>query len=214
MIIHVHIPKSGGTSLLNLLNQNYNVQRLDNASGWKDYIYNKDYNCVSAHMPYGLHTKINEPSQYVTFLRNPLDRQVSFYNYVLARGNQNAWYRKISHMSLERFLLSDVLDNEMVRFMVGLGDIGPVSRKTITNEDLKIAITNISTFTFVGFMENYDNDIVKLSKVLNWKHKPEVIPHMLKGKEPQPISKSVRVRFAEKHHYDYMLYQWAKKKLR
>jgi hypothetical protein len=204
ILVHIHIPKTAGTSLLSILDKNYSVQRLPNTQGWRDFKLDDKANCISGHVPLGsfkLNSKID--AKYITCLRHPIDRLMSFYFYVMQRGERNNWFKKIQRMSLNQFLVSDVLDNEMAR-MIG----GVKGRRLVTNDDLTLASANLILFDYIAMTEDIENDIQRMGKLLNWQHIPAKAPHALKSKNPgkEQLPESVYNNAIAKHHYDMELY--------
>ena len=95
MLIFLHLPKTGGSSLREFLkakcgHENYYGIYWNEAAGLRerDYI-NKfialpqeerdHFDLIVGHFGYGLHRFLSRPCVYVTLLRNPLERFCSFY---------------------------------------------------------------------------------------------------------------------------------------
>jgi len=190
IIISTHIPKCGGTTLKNILNEVY-------GKGFKWVLQTKfpeeaikeinfdTVECIHGHVSYGLHKFFPKEIsyKYVTFLRNPYDRLLSFYNFLLQ--NQNTYivydwkntYGWKQDMPFEDWLADVKIagqDNDVVRFFSGMSNLNTheITRK-VNAFDFRIADENLKTYDFVGNIEDFDNDIIDLAKLLKWKKIPE-----------------------------------------
>jgi len=95
-LIFFHIPKTAGTTLNSIIRNNYSSNVIYEL-GWQPQIsINKlkkldsdrltKLKVISGHMTFGIHNYIPHECSYVTILRNPIDRVISFYNYLLRAG--------------------------------------------------------------------------------------------------------------------------------
>lgn len=206
MIVHLHIPKTGGTTLLTLLSKNYpHLKRLRNGRGWDGAKIPKMTDCVSAHMPYGM-LPIDNP-EYITFIRDPVDRLLSFYYYVTAKGDTNNWGKQIAGRNLEWFLNSGLQDNEQVRLLAGVDNF----ETPVTQAHVDLAIKHLSTFKFVGLFDRLAEDVKSLAMILGWTM-PSQLPHKLPSdnKGVESLSPSLLRIAQEKTRYDNLIYEWTK----
>lgn len=177
LIAHMHIPKCGGTSLLELFREWYPNRVLKSDNPKFEHIDKNQYRVISGHYPY------NDSfwdCRWVTFVRHPIDRLKSFYYYKQGKmknrrnAHQDYWWRimKLGEMSLEEWLLCEESKNMMVKQFAGKRPQDAVSR-----DDLRMAMKNAEGFYFIGFQEDYSKDINRLAQMLN---KPiNKIPHRL-----------------------------------
>ena len=161
-------------------------------------------------MPYIELANVPNP-KYITFLRDPIERLLSFYYYVKGRP-KSIWYKPISHMNLHQFLKSNLHDNEMTRFIAGLDDIGLVNKSPITELHLELAKTNLAKFTFVGILERgLQVELDRMGDELEWETTP-IVGHWLKSKNPgtsklpdKHLSIATAKTSFDKQLYDYSL---------
>ncbi|WP_157446837.1 sulfotransferase family 2 domain-containing protein [Cytophaga aurantiaca] len=173
-LISLHIPKTGGTSFRSLLNNNYgieNVAQFDinykenkykfkiNGKEVAEPLFPKDTKVLHGHFEYlnliELYPNLkNVP--IVTWVRDPVKRVVSNYYYlleILTQENKNkplalSLINRLA-CTLEEFSARPHARNKMTRYLKGL---------------------DIHSAYFIGIIENYSEDVLKLSKMLNWKH--------------------------------------------
>lgn len=126
--------------------------------------YKNNYKCIVGHTFFGVHDSI-EDFQYITFLRDPVKRFISLYNYFYDKKG-SIIYRYIHEYSLSfaEFIRHNICgkwENQQVKFVAG--DFSP-DRNT-----LEKARKNIENdFAFVGLTEHFDGDLLRLSEILNW----------------------------------------------
>lgn len=171
MLIYLHIAKTGGTTMLHYLERQCRTWHLK--SWWlSDWVIPDDTECLFSHCPYGEPDKyFPGEHQYVTFLRDPVDRIISNYYHIINNpfNLQFDGYIKFSLKDIVRANKYSTFDNGMVRLVSGRKDIGnlpPVSEVTL--DDLERAKRNISTFTLVGFLDTFNSDLVKFAELFGW----------------------------------------------
>ncbi|MCA9235137.1 MAG: sulfotransferase family 2 domain-containing protein [Planctomycetales bacterium] len=125
----------------------------------------------AGHFGYGVHELLPSPVRYVTFLRDPVQRLLSLYDYS-KRTPQSFYHSHATNVSFEEFVSNgDVFetDNGMTRFLIG--DLARtdyyICRKPIgslTEVDLQLAIENLERhFVTPGITERFDESLVAIS---------------------------------------------------
>ncbi len=196
-IINQHISKTGGTSLLMLFREWYGD---DNVLSTREIPNKIEHAVVSGHFSY---KDGYEDYKWVTFVRHPIDRLMSFYHYTSARGERatrNHWWDIIKHMSLSEWLESDVSKNHMTKQFAGLSPFDE-----LTEDDAKRAYRNVHKFHFIGLQENFSVDVRRLAFLLGV-GETEKIPHMLPSKNNGVFDEKETYG----NMYDMMLYNYIK----
>jgi len=149
-LLSMHIPRTAGTSFKNTLRENYG-KKLCLVYGNKWPYPNRGYTVVHGHFHVQrMHEKFPQ-AKIITWVRHPVDRLVSLYLYWKKTDlNLNDIQLKIKSgkLSLIEFAKMDYIKKEMSSFFSGF---------------------DLNQFLFIGVVENYDNDINELSRMLSWK---------------------------------------------
>ncbi|HEY0080868.1 MAG TPA: polyhydroxyalkanoic acid system family protein [Pyrinomonadaceae bacterium] len=224
VVLFLHIPKAGGQTLGEFV---YNQCRAEESGedallkagvayltyGFlkepdlsvpahvRSLLQRRDLRAVIGHFWFGLHEHVARPSNYITLLRNPLERVVSLY-----------YYAKLSEtMSMEEFVTSPPfkeVDNDQTRRIAGDDpEIGGC-----TSETLRKAKENLRKhFAVVGLTERFDETLVLLKRRLGWtrevlSYPRNVNPHrMPTASLPQAVVDAARRR----NELDFELWQYA-----
>ena len=182
MIIYVHIPKTAGTTLRNMLEQYSgpdglyaaypgNIAGTSSLEAWQTLPEEKkrSIKVLSGHYQVDVFDAAIDvqPKHFITFVRNPIDRVISLYKHSMAvdpnfRG---------SEISLLKFLLETdesirvQVSNHQVRMIAGISPL-----EEITDAHVGCAIERIKRdFLFVGLSEFFQEDVEKLSTKLGVK---------------------------------------------
>jgi hypothetical protein len=85
------------------------------------------------HMPFGLHLLLPQETKHITFLRDPIERTLSYYSNVSQRLPNDPHYDAVvNNMSLEDYLKSDLfVDNGPTRRLAGLFADEPCTTATL-----------------------------------------------------------------------------------
>ena len=191
--IFLHMPKTGGTTLNSIIRNMYDHERLyatpeviieHYGRDWKQAppkerwqfardtfaslpeSEKKDIDAVFGHLWFGWHKATERSCRYVTFLRHPVHRFVSYYNYMRNLDNHPVAEKiQTLNMDFEDFLkereLSNLPSNQQIKFLTG--DFDP------TLHTLKRAVENVKNhFLFVGLTEYFDADLLHLAKLAGW----------------------------------------------
>jgi hypothetical protein len=201
-ILFLHIHKTAGTTLNRIIEREYNPFLVYTIEG-KRIEWSIDHfkrlsearraglRVIKGHMSFGLHEFLPQPSTYITFLRDPIERCISSYSY--SKGNRfNPFYGRINkeNLDLVRFLeIAPWNNNLQCKTIAGIDrrDYRPValfremtrsgaaapdpSLDTGSNaETLQRAQENLRRyFGFVGLTERFTHSLVLMKHLFGWK---------------------------------------------
>ncbi|QHT70199.1 sulfotransferase family protein [Rhodocytophaga rosea] len=229
-IIFLHIPKTAGTTFKQIIQRNYARNVRFGLDGEEKYMTGQKFRNLSyeernnikllgGHINFGMHNSFNDKNnvKYITFLRDPIQREISYYNYVL-RIKQHVHHREVieKKMTLEDYITSDMhkmLLNSQTKQIVGMQG-GLQSESVIFSGNiLELAKNNINEhFIFSGITEQFDKGIILLYKILNWKfplyyRSLNIAPNNLKYSK---ISDKTMQLIADQNQLDIQLYEYVK----
>lgn len=209
-LISIHIPKSAGTSFYKTLISQYKdsgITRID--MNKKDRIninkihHDKAYISKSTKVIHGHFTipqlygalDISKDLPIITWLRDPVERVISNYYYlskILAQElNENSKDLNLLNRlqkSLVEYAHVESCRNRMTKFLDGI---------------------ELEELAFIGFVENYSEDLKSLSNMMNWKYYEEVKVNTTGAKNKREVSQEIREEIARLNQEDIALYQKA-----
>jgi hypothetical protein len=175
LIIFLHVPKTAGSTLRHIIEREHDPTRLL-------HLYDSDFaeelaaipqtrmarlRVVMGHFYFGAHTFLSQPSAYITFLRDPIDRVISEY-YFVRRSPAHHFHDSARRISLEEFV-KYCSDNNQTRQLAGR--CGVPSLGTDSSEMLNTAKKNLAEyFSVVGVTEEFDSSLILISRLMGWRH--------------------------------------------
>lgn len=233
IVIFIHIPKAAGTTFYKVLDRQYKPRQIlyiehglakqgsidafrQLADDRKSYL-----RCIRGHMPFGLHKWLSQPVTYITILRNPVERVISYYHYVRSTPNHRFYSEVIQkNMSLEDFVrkIMDINENNLqVRWISGCVDFDSVMPPydDLPSNALDLAKENIeSCFTVCGLTERFNESLLLMQKILGWKCVVYMRRNVGKRRRPKRELPSSTIRLIEKNEeQDLALYEFANRRL-
>ena len=238
LLLHLHIPKTAGVALNNVIYKVYGPSdwiesddtRLVNGIYYvragiehgyrpdeevRTALAGRDVRAVVGHFSYGIHQLLRGPYDYVTMLRHPIDRVVSLYSHIKSWNNTDLHSIVVEgHMGLEDFVAElgyFEVDNGQTRRISGLdAPFGGCERSM-----LEVAVTNLEQIVVAGSTERYVESVLLMKHALGWPSVPElqrenVTPLRLRT---DSLSNRARALILERNQLDLELYELAARRL-
>jgi hypothetical protein len=238
----LHIPKTGGTTLrYSVLAQNFDKRAICPAYSYSQLLRLQlkeilTYRLFSGHFYYSLYRLLPKKPVYVTFLRDPVERVLSLYDYV-RRDSAHYQHRAVNSLSggIREFVKSDNLlvpnfqvsalsrDVDLLKAIAPppsqSGDMNEdliilheMVCRPVTNEDVVVACRRLTEFAFVGITEYFDRSVRLLARTFGWslaRYEPlNVAPTGRIRREDIPAD--VLKKIIRSHEQEFEVYNFAK----
>lgn len=223
VVIFLHIPKAAGMTLNHVLKRQFRPGDIYGLPGRRSHHEMEEFRrlpvsrkrhirVLTGHMHFGLHESIPAPATYITIMREPIERMISHYYYVLREPKHYLYKEVVSkRMSFEEYAcngISPELDNGQTKAISGLF----TESGQCTEEAFDLAKKNIEQhFALVGLAERFDETALLLRKIFDW-GMPFYMRENCTPNRParDAFSAKVLARVAEHNEYDIRLYEFAK----
>jgi hypothetical protein len=172
LLIFLHLPRTAGTTFASILRRLYGpdaVLELYGAGpeeGWDALAPEAAarIRVVTGHFAFGVHERLPQPSRYITFLRDPVDRVISHYRYVRSQPGHDL------HDAAMRFGLAEYVEscgayepnNDQTRLWAGT-ELGPSNAEMLPAAERNLA------GAVIGLTEAFDASIVSMSRTFGWR---------------------------------------------
>ncbi len=219
-IIFLHIPKTGGGTLAPVIQRQFSdheVQTIDVTPSVEQSIREfrelpqeerGKIRCVTGHASFGLHKDLLGDTEYVTLVRDPVERIISNYYYIRRTPGHRSYDSVVGQeMSLREFVESGVnaqVENGMTRSISGDSYTQP-DRTT-----LKQAKSNLREhFGVVGITERFDESLVVMKRRYGWKRVGYVKRNVTRSRPTkEDIEDETHHLIESKNQLDLELYEY------
>ncbi len=228
-LIFVHIPKTGGRTLEHVLERQYPSETVYDIYGYNSSIPKAVQNLkhlsdgekrnillIKGHYQFGLHEYLPQACTYVTFIRNPIDRVVSHFNYV-RRDRHHPLYSQASAMSLKDYVQSGIsleLNNGQARLISGnekLNEFASYSRTLLSKSKQNID----DHFKVVGIVESYDESLILMKLTHSWNRVHYMVRNVSNGlSKREEIAEDTIEIIRQYNEIDFELYNYAYKRMK
>lgn len=177
--VFMHIQKTAGTSVVQMMARHYGRSNVISHDDYVRFAPAELANVpfVSGHFGYSYAEQLIRDRYSFTFLRDPIERTLSFYYFCKKRDPEESYIYKLANKcALEEFLCVLSRDRVMRWFVyntqVWYLACGPGDEKTRVNyimprELLDIALENTKKFSCIGLMETIGEDLETIFQALN-----------------------------------------------
>jgi hypothetical protein len=179
--VFLHIPKTAGSTMRFILRAQYAKEHLLHLKGdptMVETLHNfkmgdgagrENIQLLSGHIEFGIHEYLPLPADYFTLLRDPIDRILSDYYYIL-RTPTHPRYEEMTRkkMSIEAYIEQGILENAQTRLISGTWLTNP---RQCDRKSLEMAKENLKNhFVVVGLTNRFDETLLLLQKALGWQN--------------------------------------------
>lgn len=243
--VFMHIQKTAGTSIVNLARDWYGVDNVishgDHLEGYSDFPLKDKFFThertkdqfghvpfISGHFGYDFAIPFIKDRYTFTFLRDPVERVLSFYYFCRTRDpNEFKIYKLVQEVSLDEFLQMG-LDLPEVKACIwntqawqlahGYGNSNGRNILRFTPEEiLELAIKHLEDFSYIGFAETFEIDRDHILKALGIiPPKGKIVSNSNPGRPTvKDLPPATLKLLGELTYLDQSLYKeaWARRKL-
>lgn len=225
-LIFLHIQKAAGTTLHRIIERQYPARRIysidPNPGPQRGSIeafmalpaaQRLHLQVLKGHFWYGLHDYVRQPAEYITLLREPVGRVVSFYHFVRRKPAHYLYdYLQVGNVPLGDAIAARAtiaFDNLQTRLISGVWTDVPFGGC----DDALLALAKQRLhdhFPVVGVSELFDETLLLLQRRYGWRH-ISYMRHNVSGDRPNaPLDAQTRALIEQHNRYDRALYEYAR----
>lgn len=219
-LIFLHIYKAAGTTLRKIIESNYDpstvytvsIAERKSFSRFRELAGRERFAVIQGHVRFGLHELVPRPTTYLTMLRDPIDRVLSDYYFIL-RAPIHPLYKRVAlgNVTLRDYVSSKMslsVDNGQVRVLCGEPDVAYGDCPRAMLEEAKHNLEDY--FSVVGLAERFDESAVLMKRTFGWKM-PLYVRHNVTKDRPhkERIPEDVLRLIEEQNALDIELYRFA-----
>ena len=178
--IFLHIHKTAGTTLHAILQRQYaqeDVYAIDTEGKSLEHLTSLSQSqrakirLLKGHMDFGLHEFLPQPATYFTFLREPIERAISYY-YFIQRTPQHPHFQAANELNLYEFVdqkVDRLMANGQTRQLAG-------GYPDYDFDEQAEAVLNKAKqhlqerFVVVGITERFDESLLLLQRHFGWRN--------------------------------------------
>jgi len=231
-VFFLHIPKTAGMTFKRILARQYPAGQIHDIP-FETYLFQDAIDrykaaapadraairCVMGHMPFGLHRWAPGGFRYVTFVRDPVERVLSSYEYIRKHTvlKQEIGLPPEAELSMDQYLdfeAAQGLNNLQVRAISGVGDVidhvlPPFA--PLPPDALTVALDNIERyFPVVGLVERFDESLLLMRREFGWRRLWYVRRNVTAGRPAaSALGEAVLARIHQDNALDLELYRVA-----
>lgn len=172
------------------------------------------FRLIRGHLAFGIHTVLPNPSTYITFLRNPVERVISQYYYARSSPDHYLYERlKKEGTSLYEYVAQQMtpeISNQQTGTLAGIET--QTWKTETTRASLEAAKQHLQThFRVVGLTEHFDTGLLLIQRAFGWSLPLYLRENVTAGKPAaQEVDSRARGLIAELNALDIELYAFAR----
>ncbi|MET3089269.1 sulfotransferase family 2 domain-containing protein [Priestia megaterium] len=209
LIIFMHIPKTGGTTLNDIFKKSYAeneiydhvpLEAMRNHFSQLKEEDKKETKAISGHHFYGIHDLFSKPYTYFTMMRNPIERVISLYYFL--KTYPGYYEENMRNMSFEEYIDWDPQARN--------GQIHQICGQN-SQLSLEKAKENLKVFEVVGITEMFNESLLLLKNKFNWANIEYKKENVTKSRPRiSEVSPKIIKKIEKNNELDIELYEFIK----